>query len=120
MSLRQRVSEYLRHLGRNVEDAICEIVETLKSPDLIRMFSEVYPPEDDGLALMECIAKRYNLPFLMDYVQAKTQYRVSFYRKGREEMTGVLKRAFGQVEEEKRPKFSLPFLKRGERRGEKE
>jgi len=56
MSRKDFIKEVLRSLGISKEEALAQAVSELADTEKIKMFSEVYPMEDDSLAIMSSLA----------------------------------------------------------------
>jgi len=75
--------------GKTREEALSEAIETLRSEDKIKMFSEVDKREIPYIALKFRIAERYELSWLKDTVLDELRLRVSIKRRGRNELVKV-------------------------------
>ncbi|MEM2995650.1 MAG: hypothetical protein QXI91_06545 [Candidatus Bathyarchaeia archaeon] len=94
------------------EEAIAKGISDLTDVEKIEMLSNLYPLEDEELAIVSLIANRYNIQFLKDYVNARLKLRCSVMgwranqivaiasEKRREEARfGFLRRIFGKGKE---------------------
>ena len=120
MSVREDVrtilERWVERFRRTPEEAVSSIVETLTSEGKIKMFSEIYPYEDDTIALMHIIATRYGIDWLKTYNIEKLILRVSMGRGGRRELVGLVKSYFSKEEKPKveKPRFTFLFRKKKE------
>jgi len=107
------IKEVLRSLGVSKEEALAQAVSELADTEKIKMFSEIYPIEDDCLAIMCVIAKRYKLRWLEDFIKEKLTLRVSMLRKGRAEFVSM-------IAEKEKGKRLIAFPFRREKKKERE
>jgi len=89
ISLDEIVSIIKAITGKTREEALSEAIETLRSEDKIKMFSEVEKREIPYIALKFRIAERYGLSWLKGIVLDELFLRVSIKRRGRNELVKV-------------------------------
>ncbi|MGB9693303.1 MAG: hypothetical protein ACPLYF_00500 [Fervidobacterium sp.] len=107
-----KILESLNLGGR--EEAIAKTIGQLTEDEKLLFVTYVYPPEDDNLAMVYSIAKRYRYHFLEDWLTYKLKLRTSRFgwranqlvniasEKRREEgRFSFLSRFFGGKREEK-------------------
>jgi len=75
--LRKKILEMLSLSGR--EEAVAKGIRDLTDEEKIDMLSNLYPFEDEELASIYLIAKRYNVTFLEDYLKARLKLRCSVF-----------------------------------------
>lgn len=75
----------LESLGATKEEAIAQAIKELSDREKVKMFSQIYPLEDETLACLLVIADRYYLSWLNSFLLEKLQLRVSLFRQGRRE-----------------------------------
>jgi autotransporter translocation and assembly factor TamB len=70
--------EIMQKIGlSSKEEAVAKGISDLSDDEKLEYFSNLAPFEDDQLALMAIIAKRYDIPWLQDLVVMKLKLRTS-------------------------------------------
>jgi len=99
----------LESLGATTkEEALAQAIRELSDREKVKMFSQIYPLEDETLACLLVIADRYHLSWLKSFLLEKLQLRVSLLRQGRREYVDM---AIG----ERKAKTPFFFFRRGKK-----
>ncbi|MCW4008977.1 MAG: hypothetical protein NWF09_09870 [Candidatus Bathyarchaeota archaeon] len=107
--------EIMQKIGlSSKEEAIAKGISDLSDEEKLEYFSNLAPLEDDQIALMAIIAKRYDIPWLQELVRMKLKLRTSVNgwranqivavatEKVRQERRSLLGRLFKRNEEKRR------------------
>ncbi|RLC80746.1 MAG: hypothetical protein DRI61_05085 [Chloroflexi bacterium] len=108
------VAKILEALGMGgKEEAIAKAIGQLTSTDKIEFITYLYPFEDDKIALMRSIAKRYGYKWLEDWINEKLKLRTSVLGWRANQLTGI-------ASERRREQSRFSFLSRLFKRERKE
>lgn len=107
--------EIMQKIGlSSKEEAIAKGISDLSDEEKLEYFSNLAPLEDDQIALMAIIAKRYEIPWMQELVRMKLKLRTSVNgwranqivavatEKIKQERRSLLGRIFKRNEEKKR------------------
>ncbi len=107
--------EIMQRVGLSTrEEAIARSISDLSDEDKLEYFTNLLPEEDNTLAIMSCIANRYDIPWLKAFVTKKMKLRTSVngwranqvvtiaVEKMKEERKNILGRIFKRNSEKKR------------------
>ncbi|MGF3573549.1 MAG: hypothetical protein ACQXXG_09055 [Candidatus Bathyarchaeia archaeon] len=107
--------EIMQKIGlSSKEEAIAKGISDLSDEEKLEYFSNLAPLEDDQIALMAIIAKRYEIPWMQDLVRMKLKLRTSVNgwranqivavatEKVKQERRSLLGRLFKRNEDKKR------------------
>jgi ABC-type Na+ transport system ATPase subunit NatA len=106
--------EIMQKIGlSSKEEAIAKGISDLSDEEKLEYFSNLAPLEDDQIALMAIIAKRYEIPWMQELVRTKLKLRTSVNGWRANQIVAV---ATEKVKQERRSLLGRLFKRNEEKR----